>query len=333
MIGSSRRIVVWYPCTWRARAAGPRARPARKDTCLVGMRYAIGRRCGTRREARQRQPSRPRAVCRERGPARETREHPRDQSTLTPLVEECQLSDRGIRPPARSPRVPRACENTLIGGVAECPAIPDAHACAREGACAEPQVQALLLSGRTRNDGDDAVDGVGAPGHASRTANDLDAVDVRHHHFVQVPEHSRKRAAVHGAAVDQHEQLVGERTVETADRHGPLAGTHLRNLYARSEPQNLGQGHQARLADIATGDDVDRRGHILGPLALAGRRRHPDVHQFFEGGIRQIRRRTLRPDDHRGRREYDARKKNRTERFSPRERLLEFTELLWLALA
>ena len=50
-----------------------------------------------------------------------------------------------------------------------------------------------------------------------------------------------ENARLYRPAVDQYEQLVGEGTIETADRHCPIAGTHLRDLYAWSEPQNSGR--------------------------------------------------------------------------------------------
>ena len=71
------------------RASGPGARPAPKNTRLVGMRQAVRHRRGAGREARQSQPSRPGAVCCE-----------------VPLPQKRVGSARPVDPGSGRPRVP-----------------------------------------------------------------------------------------------------------------------------------------------------------------------------------------------------------------------------------
>src|SRR5205823_12903946 len=50
----------------------------------------------------------------------------------------------------------------------------------------------LRLVGALRAHADDAVDGVRAPERSTRTADDLDGVDVLEHHVLPVPEHAAR---------------------------------------------------------------------------------------------------------------------------------------------
>jgi hypothetical protein len=66
------------------------------------------------------------------------------------------------------------------------------------------------------DDVDHAIDRIGAPHHGAGAADDLDALDVLERHRVEFPDHAGKQRGINAAAIDQHQQLVGETAVEAA---------------------------------------------------------------------------------------------------------------------
>ena len=100
--------------------------------------------------------------------------------------------------------------------------------------------QALRVAGALGGDVDDAVDGVGAPEGGAGAADDLDAVEVRQDVVERVPVDAGEQRRVDGAAVHEHQQLVGVELVEPAGADGPVAGVDAGDVEAR------GRGGAAR---------------------------------------------------------------------------------------
>src|SRR5260370_22293303 len=80
------------------------------------------------------------------------------------------------------------------------------------------------------DDVDDAVHGIGAPDRATRSADDLDALDVLQRHVLLVPEHTRESGGIHGTAVDEYQHLVRIPVVEAANRDSPGVRIDLRHV-------------------------------------------------------------------------------------------------------
>ena len=172
-----------------------------------------------------------------------------------------------------------------VGAIGPAPrgsAVPDRDAAALERAAAGAHEEAGRIGGRPRDDVDDAVDGVGAPDRAARTADHFDAIDVLEHQVFGVPEHAAEERVVDRPAVDQHEQLGRREAVEPADRDRPFVGVDLGHLDTRHQPQQVGHRRHARSPDVVVGDDVDGGRHVLGALVLARGRGDLDVHEIFE---------------------------------------------------
>ena len=142
----------------------------------------------------------------------------------------------------------------------------------------------------------------------SRTADDLDLLDVFQEHVLLVPEDSREQGRIHGPAVDQHQQLVREAAVEAAGADGPLARVELVHLQVGGQPEGLGQAGRAGATDVVPRDDLDGG---RGFRQVFGTPRHGadlDGHQLLEAhileragrgqGVRSLSRRAGDEDEH-----------------------------------
>jgi hypothetical protein len=124
-------------------------------------------------------------------------------------------------------------------------------------------VEPLTVLSGVRDDVDHAVHRVRSPDGASRSGDDLDALDVGEQDVLHVPEHARVERRVDAASVDQHEQLVGEIAAEAADRDRPLVRVVARDLDVRREPQRVRNRRHTAAADILRSDHVDGgRSHV-----------------------------------------------------------------------
>src|SRR5439155_4789286 len=158
-------------------------------------------------------------------------------------------------------------------------------------AAAPRDIKTLCVPGGAGNDVDDAIDRVGTPQCAAGTADDFDAVDVFEEVVLYVPEHTAIERRVHGATVDQHQELVGEVGVEAAGADGPVMRVDLRHLQVVGKPQCFGNAGGARAADVLRGDDLDRGGGLQKSLRLLGDGRHLDVHQLLDAQALELARR------------------------------------------
>lgn len=147
---------------------------------------------------------------------------------------------------------------------------------------------ALSLLGFLGDDVDDAVDRIGAPKGPGWSSNHFDAVDVFQHDVLGIPEHAGVLGVVDAAAVDQHEQFVGELALESPGGNGPAIGIDPGDLDARHHPQSLRNTRGTRATNIFLGEHVNGRGGIEEPLFLLRYRGDFDVHQVFQGQIEKI---------------------------------------------
>ena len=167
----------------------PGSRPAAEDRAFARVRDAIGGRCPAHFQTRQLQPSGPRLIRREMSlrqhGVRSTRSVDAEPvgEGMPPVVEHLGARAQGVV-------VSGPLGEHAIRGAACRSAVTHARASALKGPRARIHGHALRFSRRTRDHVDHAVDGVGAPDRATRSTNDLDAVDIRNHQILQVPEHA-----------------------------------------------------------------------------------------------------------------------------------------------
>ena len=91
------------------------------------------------------------------------------------------------------------------------------------GAPAGGEGDAELVGRVLGNDVDDAVDRVGAPGHAAGTADDFDPFNVLDLERPGSPERPAERRIEDLSAVNEHERVVCEKVVEPAGGDGEVA--------------------------------------------------------------------------------------------------------------
>ena len=107
-------------------------------------------------------------------------------------------------------------------------------ACAAEALQLRPttasRVESPSVWHRFRDDVDDAVHRVGAPQRGPGSADDFNPVDVPEGHILHVPEDAGVERRVHGAAIDEHQHLIGSRAVEPPGTDRPLTRVHLRHF-------------------------------------------------------------------------------------------------------
>src|SRR5438552_18555158 len=88
---------------------------------------------------------------------------------------------------------------------------------------------ALRILRFLRDDVDHTIDRVRSPNTRAGAADDFNAIDVFKQHVLHIPKDARVQRRVHGTAVDQDQQLVGCRAVETSRADRPLTGIDLRD--------------------------------------------------------------------------------------------------------
>src|SRR5712664_3632077 len=76
-------------------------------------------------------------------------------------------------------------------------------------------ISAARIERAPRDDVDDAVDSVRAPHGGPGAADHFDALDVLEQRVLRVPEHAGEERRVDSATVDQDEQLVADRVIES----------------------------------------------------------------------------------------------------------------------
>src|ERR1051326_507950 len=86
----------------------------------------------------------------------------------------------------------------------------------------------------------------GAPTGGSRAPNHLDPFKVFERNIQYIPKHRRRCLHVNAAAVQQHQQLVAELSVEPARADRPSAGVDLGNVDAGHHPQEVRDVRRAR---------------------------------------------------------------------------------------
>jgi hypothetical protein len=150
-------------------------------------------------------------------------------------------------------------------------------------AAARLDEEARRVAAVSRDDVDDAVDGVCAPERGAGTADDLDAIDVFQLVIERVPEHAGEQRAVDGAAVDQNQHLVGGDRGEPACGDRPRAVVEPRDVDAVGERDRVGECRHARPPDVVAGDDRDRRWRRRDRFRPPRRERDIDLHQLLDG--------------------------------------------------
>ena len=121
---------------------------------------------------------------------------------------------------------------------------------------------ALSVTGFLRDDVDNAVNGVRSPDGAARTADDLDAIDVREHEILDVPVDTFKEGRVDTAAIDQDQQAIGELAIESANTDSPLVALLARDIDARDEAKKFWDARGAGVADVILSEHGDRCGSL-----------------------------------------------------------------------
>ncbi len=149
-------------------------------------------------------------------------------------------------------------------------------------------ISAARIERAPRDDVDDAVDGVRAPHGRPGAADHLDALDVLEQRVRRVPKHAGEERCVDSATVDQDEELVTDRVIESACADCVLARVDARHFQVRREPQSLGQAGHARSPNVISGDDEQGRRRIRQALGAAGNRRDFQVGEFFETEIGKL---------------------------------------------
>jgi len=148
----------------------------------------------------------------------------------------------------------------------------------------------------SRDDVDDAHERVGPVERGARPRDHLDALDVFEHHLLRVPQHAGKHRRVEHAAVDEHEQLVGDDVLESARRDRVRRRAHARHLEVRREAQRFRKARGPRAADVLVGDDEDGGGRFVQALRPQRDGSDAKVAELFEREVREVRggRRCLR---------------------------------------
>src|SRR5579871_3060994 len=86
---------------------------------------------------------------------------------------------------------------------------------------------------------DNAIHGVRPPDGPARATNHLNAVDVVHRNHLHVPINPRIKLRIYRPSIDEHENILGKLTAESANRHGPVVGINARHLDSRSKTEKL----------------------------------------------------------------------------------------------
>ncbi len=172
----------------------------------------------------------------------------------------------------------------VIAAAGELAAMPVRRA-AVEIAPARHREIALGVTRGARDDVDHAVHRVGTPLRATGPADDLDTLDILHHHILRFPEHAGEERRVDGPPVDQHEHFVREHAVGAARRDRPLVIVRARDLQVRRQPQRLGYAVGARAADVVRVDHIDGCRRIGQSLGVARHRGDLDIAELLERKI------------------------------------------------
>ena len=138
------------------------------------------------------------------------------------------------------------------------------------------------------DDVDDAVDGVGPPERAARSADDFDAVDVLEQDVLDFPVGAGEERRVDAPPVDEDEHRAREPAAEAAYPYRGLAGVDARDLHAGSQPQRLRQGLRSRAPDVLLGDDEHRGRSVRHRLRRAGHGGDLEAGQLRQGQLGEV---------------------------------------------
>ena len=141
------------------------------------------------------------------------------------------------------------------------------------------------MAGVFGDDVDHAVDCVGAPSGAARSADGFDLLHVLEGHVTDIPDGAAKACGIKGAAIDEREDFVGRGAAKATHRDGIATAVDLADLHAGGHAQNIGKGERAGAADVFFGND----GYGSGGAEefFFGFRKGADVKlgEIFEGGV------------------------------------------------
>ena len=154
---------------------------------------------------------------------------------------------------------------------------------------AEPRdEESLGLRRVLRDDVDHPVDRVRAPQGSAGPAHHLDPIDVFEQEILDVPVDAGKERCVDAPAVDHHEQLVGELSVEAAGRDRPRARVDVGDVQAGDHPQQVGDVRHARATDVLARDHRDGGRSLRQRLGAFGHRGDLHLQQVLDAEAQEI---------------------------------------------
>ena len=140
----------------------------------------------------------------------------------------------------------------------------------------------------TRDDGDDAVDGVRAPEWAAGAANDFDTFDLVDGEIQRLPADAAEQRGVRRAAIDQQKHRAGEAAHRVPAGDGPFVGVPLAHVQPGHQAQGVGKSLHAGASQGGLIDDEDGRGRIGAALLAPAGHGHGQVEQLLEFEIEQV---------------------------------------------
>jgi len=176
---------------------------------------------------------------------------PQMGAPLGPVVPGFRSGERpGI---AREP----AARDTIRPRLAQPAAVAELREPALLRSAPRADIRSRGLARRPCDDVDHPVDRVRSPEASARAPDDLDPFNVLEDEVLGVPVDPGERRGVHGAAVDQDEELVRETAVAAARADRPLVRVDRSDLDSRHLPEQIGDVPGAGTADVLRRDDGD----------------------------------------------------------------------------
>src|ERR1043165_2440249 len=129
--------------------------------------------------------------------------------------------------------------NAEVNVRAELAAVASGREVIQERAAAGAQEGPLGVFGAFGDDVDHAIHRVRPPKSRPGSAHHFDPVDVFQHDVLNVPEDSREKGKIDGAAIHHHQKLVGRRIIKSPGADGPLSRVHLSDLKIWGQAQGL----------------------------------------------------------------------------------------------
>ena len=176
----------------------------------------------------------------------------------------------------------------VVGRVFDATAVAEGDKTFLDVAAAAVGEQPLGVGRSLRYDVDHAVDGVGAPDRASRSADHLDPIDVLEHGVLHVPVDARVERRVDASPVHQDQELVRHQPVETARGDGPAISGHLGHLHARNHTKRVRDGAYAGASNVLGGDHVHRGRSLAQELGLPGDRDDLEAEEVLDVHLQEV---------------------------------------------